>query len=98
MQPGITVGVATNIEQVLLLDDDFNEKRDLRKKVPMDEVFESIRELALAILSKHVLCRPDQFSLTSYVDDSSCWFVSSLPALFARCLRIEISTYNNDKE
>jgi hypothetical protein len=31
MQPGTTVGVATNIEQVLLLDDDVDEKRDWRK-------------------------------------------------------------------
>jgi hypothetical protein len=27
----------------------------------------------------HVFCRPDQFSLTSYVDDYNCWLVSSLP-------------------
>jgi hypothetical protein len=53
MQPSITVGVATNIEQVLLLDDDDDEKRDWRKEVPMDEVPESIREQALAMLSKH---------------------------------------------
>jgi hypothetical protein len=44
MQPGTTVGVATNIKQVLLLDDDTDEKRDWRKEVPMDEVPESIRE------------------------------------------------------
>jgi hypothetical protein len=31
MQPGTTVCVATNIEQVLLLDDDVDEKRDWRK-------------------------------------------------------------------
>jgi Reverse transcriptase (RNA-dependent DNA polymerase) len=53
MQPGTTVGVATNIERVLLLDDDVDEKRDWRKEVPMDEVPESIREQALAMLSKH---------------------------------------------
>jgi hypothetical protein len=30
-----------------------------------------------------MLCRPDQFSLTnSYVDDNSCWLVSSLPLYF----------------
>jgi hypothetical protein len=43
MQPGTAVGVATNIEQVLLLDDDVDEKRDWRKGVPMFEVPESIR-------------------------------------------------------
>jgi hypothetical protein len=53
MQPGTTLGVATDIEQVLLLDDDVDEKRDWRKEVPMDEVPESIREQALAIWSKH---------------------------------------------
>jgi hypothetical protein len=30
MQPGTTVGVATYIERVLLLDDDVDEKRDWR--------------------------------------------------------------------
>jgi hypothetical protein len=53
MQPGTTVGVATNIEQVLLLDDDVDEKRDWREEVPMDEVPEPMREQALAMLSKH---------------------------------------------
>jgi hypothetical protein len=53
MKPVTTVGVATNIEQVLLLDDDVDGKRDWRKEVPMDEVLESIREQALAMLSKH---------------------------------------------
>jgi hypothetical protein len=53
MQPGTTVGVAANIEQVLLLDDDVDEKRDWRQEVPLDEVPESIREQALARLSKH---------------------------------------------
>jgi hypothetical protein len=53
MQPGTTVGVDTNIEQVLLLDDDVDEKRDWRKEVPMNEVPESIREQALAMLSEH---------------------------------------------
>jgi hypothetical protein len=53
MQPGTTVGVSTNIEQVILLDDDVDEKRDRRNEVPMDEVPESIREQALAMLSKH---------------------------------------------
>jgi hypothetical protein len=36
MQPGTTVGVATNIEQVILQDDDVDEKRDWRKEVPVD--------------------------------------------------------------
>jgi hypothetical protein len=49
MQPGTTDGVSTNIEQVLLLHDDVDEKRDWRKEVPMDEVPESIREQALAM-------------------------------------------------
>jgi hypothetical protein len=31
---------------------------------------------------KCLLRRQDQFSLTSYVDDNSCWLVSSLPSLF----------------
>jgi hypothetical protein len=31
MKPGTTVGVATNIEQVLLLDDDVDEKKEWRK-------------------------------------------------------------------
>jgi hypothetical protein len=53
MQPGTTIGVATNIKQVLLLDDDVDEKREWRKEVPMDEVPDSIREHALAMLSKH---------------------------------------------
>jgi hypothetical protein len=53
VQLGTTVGVATNIKQVLLLDDDVHEKRDWRKELPMDEVPESIREQALAIFSKH---------------------------------------------
>jgi hypothetical protein len=53
VQPGTTVGVAANIEQVLLLDDDVDEKCDWLKEVPMDKVPESIRERALAILSKH---------------------------------------------
>jgi hypothetical protein len=44
MQSGTTVGVDINIEQVLLLDDDVDEKRDWRKEVPMDEKPESIRE------------------------------------------------------
>jgi hypothetical protein len=29
-----------------------------------------------------MFCRPDQFSLTSFVDDNSCWLVSSMPSLF----------------
>jgi hypothetical protein len=41
---GTTVGVTTNIEQVLLRDDDVDEKRDWQKEVPMDEVPESIRD------------------------------------------------------
>jgi hypothetical protein len=53
MQPGTTVGIATNIEQVLLLDDDVDEKLEWRQEVPMDEIPESIREQALAMLSKH---------------------------------------------
>jgi Reverse transcriptase (RNA-dependent DNA polymerase) len=53
MMPGTTVDVATNIEQVFLLGDDVDEKRDWRKEVPMDEVPESIREQALAMLSNH---------------------------------------------
>jgi hypothetical protein len=53
MQPGTTAGVATNIEQVLLLDDDVDEKRERRKEVHMDKVPESIREKALATFSKH---------------------------------------------
>jgi hypothetical protein len=52
MQPG-NIGVATNIERALLLDDDVDKKRDWRKEVPMDEVPESIREQALAMLAKH---------------------------------------------
>jgi hypothetical protein len=35
---GITVDIATIIEQVLLLDDHVDEKRNWRKEVPMDEV------------------------------------------------------------
>jgi hypothetical protein len=53
MHTGTTVGVATNIEQVLLLDDDVDVKRDWRKEVPMDAVPASIREQALSMLSKH---------------------------------------------
>jgi hypothetical protein len=54
MQPGTTVGVTTtNIEHVLLLDDDVDEKRDWRKEVPKYDVPESIRGQALAMLSKH---------------------------------------------
>jgi hypothetical protein len=53
MQPGTTVGVAINIVQVLLLDDDVDEKCDWRREVPMDKVPESIREQALTKLSKH---------------------------------------------
>jgi hypothetical protein len=37
MQPDTTIGVATNIEQVLLLDDNVDEKRDWRNVEPMDE-------------------------------------------------------------
>jgi hypothetical protein len=70
MQPGTTVGVATNIEQVLLLDDDVDEKRDWRKEVPMNEVPESIWEQAywLTMMSKHAsmwdgrLCQIDSVS------------------------------------
>jgi hypothetical protein len=29
-----------------------------------------------------VFCPPDQFSLTCYVDDNSCWLVSRLPLYF----------------
>jgi hypothetical protein len=29
-----------------------------------------------------LFCRPDQCSLTSYIDDNSCWLVSSLPLSF----------------
>jgi Reverse transcriptase (RNA-dependent DNA polymerase) len=53
MQPCTTVGLATNIEQVLLLDYDVDEKRDWRKEEHMDEVLQSLREQALAMLSKH---------------------------------------------
>jgi hypothetical protein len=53
MQPGITVGFAINIEQMLVLDDDVDKMREWRKEVPTDEVPELIRELALAMLSKH---------------------------------------------
>jgi hypothetical protein len=48
-----SVGVATIIEEVLLLNDDVDEKRNWREQVRMDEVPESIREQALAMLSKH---------------------------------------------
>jgi hypothetical protein len=41
------------IEQVSLLDDDVDDKRDWRKEVPVDEVPESIREQALAMFSKN---------------------------------------------
>jgi hypothetical protein len=29
-----------------------------------------------------VFCRPDQCSLTRFVDNNSCWLVTSLPSLF----------------
>jgi hypothetical protein len=35
----------------------------------------------LALMLK-MFCRPDQFSRSSYVDENSCWLVSSLPSLF----------------
>jgi hypothetical protein len=54
MQPDTTVGVVTNIEQLLLLDDDFDEERDWRKEVSMDEVHETVREQTLTMLSMHL--------------------------------------------
>jgi hypothetical protein len=67
MQPGTTVGVVTNIEQVLLLDDDFDKKRDWRKEVPMNELPESIREQALATLSKHASMWDGRLGQIDYV-------------------------------
>jgi hypothetical protein len=44
---------------------------------------------AVELLAKHraakvMFCRPDQFILTSHVDDNSCWLMSSLPLFFTR--------------